>query len=112
MRPLDILSITLVLCAMALVMALPMTDGQATLSGDAGLERGATLHYPGQQREATALWQLESEPGQSRPTLFDPDRAGGEARSMQAVPGLLLEPETPAPSMGMRYPAGRQIYSF
>ncbi|MFC0337823.1 hypothetical protein SAMN05421848_1384 [Kushneria avicenniae] len=112
MRPLDILSITLVLCGMALVIALPMAD-KVTLSNQQSVEqRSATLHYPGQQRQTSALWQFEGEQGQSRPTLFDPDRSSDGARLMQSVPGVLHAPETPAPTMGMRYPAGRQIYSF
>ncbi len=114
MRPLDILSITLVLCAMALVIALPMTDNKTALSGDAGLSHGTTLHYPGQQKQAAALLQFEEDQAQSQPMLFDPDRAGRHTLPMQnmPVPGILLEPETPAPSMSMRYPSGRQIYSF
>ncbi|GHC24800.1 hypothetical protein GCM10010082_16860 [Kushneria pakistanensis] len=114
MRPLDILSITLVLCAMALVIALPMTDNKATLSSDASLTHGTTLHYPGQQQHAAALLQFEGDQAQSQPMLFDPDREGRNTLPMQnmPVPGLFLEPETPAPSMSMRYPTGRQIYSF
>ncbi|WP_438765067.1 hypothetical protein [Kushneria sp. TE3] len=114
MRPLDILSITLVLCAMALVIALPMSANQTALSSDAGLNRGAILHYPGQQKQAAALLRFDDDQGQSRPTLFDPDRTGSDTLPMQTmpVPGIVTEPATPAPSMGMRYPTGRQIYSF
>ncbi|REC93650.1 hypothetical protein [Kushneria indalinina] len=114
MRPLDILSITLVLCAMALVIALPMSDNQASLSSDTGLTHGPLLQYPGQQRQASALLQFDGDQGQSQPMLFDPDRTGRDALPMQTrpVPGIALQPETPAPSMSMRYPAGRQIYSF
>ncbi|SPJ32742.1 hypothetical protein [Kushneria phyllosphaerae] len=111
MRPLDILSITLVLCAMALVIALPMSDNEATLSSEASLTQGTTLHYPGQQREAAALLQFDGQQGQSQPMLFDPDRATRGAQNMPTT-GTLFGPQTPAPSMSMRYPSGRQIYSF
>lgn len=114
MRPLDILSITLVLCAMALVIALPMSDNEATLSSDASLTQGKTLHYPGQHRETTALLQFDGYQKQSQPMLFDPDHAERGAQAMQNMPttGTLFGPQTPAPSMSMRYPASRQIYSF
>ncbi|ARS52734.1 hypothetical protein [Kushneria konosiri] len=109
MRPLDILSITLVLCAVALVMVLPMSNNEATLSSDTSLTSRSTLHYPGQQRQETALLQFDGHQGQSRPMLFDLDQA--EQQDMPPS-GSLFGPETPAPSMSMRYPNGRQIYSF
>lgn len=113
MRPLDILSITLVLCAMALVIALPMPGGDTSTLGASALTHGATLHYPGEHRQRHALLRLEADQPHSHPTLFNLN-ARERTNAFRADPAAGDD----APDAGqdtltsLRYPAGRNVYSF
>lgn len=81
MRPLDILSITLVLCATALLLALPLTGAGPDLSERA--ER--SLHYPGSftgaftgSAETRALFEIPASSGER----LTPQKQEGDERAV------------------------------